>query len=727
VNSLSGVIRFGDNVEFTPTHTLATFKGSRVTGLTTGMEVKEEEWNAQRQWAWLLPVSVTELEGVGARRAAVLGEFGVQTVGQLLLRLPRRYIDRSRVVPIRDAPLGEEVTLIVSVLDSPGQQPGGRRRSFRRRPPIRARLGDGTGELECVWFHGHHPHLNQGDTIAVSGKIERYEARRLQIAHPEIEPVGDGAIHTGAIVPVYGSGEDLKATGLTNRRWRSLVRAALNRFVSDIAEPLPDVGEGLGLPGIQASLQAVHAPASMEEAELGRRRLALEELLGLQTALARRRQARLQCRGIQHTARVSVAQFVGSLPFSLTRAQQGVIEEILDDMAAPSPMCRLLHGEVGSGKTVVALCAVLAALESGCQVALMAPTEVLAEQHFATISRHAAFAQVSNALLLGGRSSSDRRELLAAVSSGSVRLVVGTHALLQDDVRFQRLGLIIVDEQHRFGVAQREVLSQKGDHADVLVMTATPIPRSLAMTLYGDLEVSTLDEVPSGRRPVRTALRRSHQRPQVLEFVAQELAQGRQAYLVYPMIDEEDGAGTLSSATSAFNDLSKGPLAGFDLRLLHGRMSSAEKSAVMSAFSRGGCQALVCTTVVEVGLDVPCATLMVVENADRFGLAQLHQLRGRVGRSGEAQVQAYCILIADPDDDDIAMQRLQVLCQTADGFTIAQKDLELRGPGELHGTRQAGMPGLLIAGPADEDLLLAAREQAIHMVENAGREESLYE
>jgi len=688
------------------------------------------DWSAERHWAGLLPVSVVELEGVGPRRAAALGESGVRTVGQLLMRLPRRYIDRSRVLPIREAPLGEEVTLVVSVLDS-GQESGGRRRFTKNRAPTRARLGDDSGELDCVWFHGGYQNLSPGETIAVSGKIERYGSR-LQIVHPEIETLGEegasapggqdgsaqGTIHTGTIVPVYGSGEDLKLAGLTSRRWRSLVRAALDRFGAQVEDSLPpEVCESLGLPGLGPSLKAVHAPSSLEEAELARRRLAFDELLSLQLELARRRQARLRGSGIQHKARSMVAQFIASMPFALTRAQDQVVEEILDDMAAPSPMRRLLHGEVGSGKTVVALGAALAALENGCQVAMMVPTEVLAEQHFATIQNNSSFAQISSVLLLGGNTSGTRRELLAAVQSGSARVVVGTHALFQSDVHFERLGLIIVDEQHRFGVAQREALGMKGSDADVLVMTATPIPRSLALTLYGDLDVSTLDELPSGRRPVRTALRGSAQRPQVLEFVARELEQGRQAYFVYPMIDESENAGPLlASASAAFDALSAGPLAEFDVRILHGRMPSSEKSEVMGAFSRGECQALVCTSVVEVGLDVPGATIMVIENADRFGLAQLHQLRGRVGRGG-ADIPAYCILISDHTQDEIAAQRLQVLCETSDGFEIAHKDLELRGPGELQGTRQAGMPGFLVAGPADEDLLLMARDQAGQMID----------
>ncbi len=688
------------------------------------------EWSGgQHYWAWLLPVSIVELEGVGPRRAATLGQCGIQTVGQFLLRLPRRYIDRSRVLPIWEAPLGEEVTLVVSVLDS-GQQSGGRRGSSRNRAPTRARVGDHSGELDCVWFHGHYQSMNDGDTVAVSGKIERYGSR-LQIVHPEIEPVGEGrarnggedgssagTIHTGTIVPVYGSGEELKSAGLTSRRWRSLVRAALDRFGPDIQDPLPsEVCESIGLPGLGPSLQAVHAPASLEEAELGRRRLAFDELLGMQLELARRRQARLRGRGIQHKARSLVARFVASMPFSLTLAQERVKAEILDDMAAPSPMRRLLHGEVGSGKTVVALCAAMAAVENDCQVALMVPTEVLAEQHFATIQDIPSFEEISTVLLLGGQGSRARRQLLAAVQSGSARVVVGTHALFQSDVHFERLGLIIVDEQHRFGVTQRDALGLKGSDADVLVMTATPIPRSLALTLYGDLDISTLDELPSGRCPVRTVVRGSAQRPQILEFVARELKQGRQAYFVYPMIDESENAGLLlTSASAAFEALSAGPLAEFDLRILHGRMPSVEKSEAMEAFSRGECQALVCTSVVEVGLDVPGATIMVVENADRFGLAQLHQLRGRVGR-GTVDVQAYCILIADHHhQDDLAAQRLRVLCETSDGFEIAQQDLELRGPGELHGTRQSGMPDFLVAGPADEDLLLVARDQAAQML-----------
>jgi len=592
-------------------------------------------------------------------------------------------------------------------------------------------VGDGSSELDCVWFHGHPQALPEGEVIAISGKIEQFGGR-LQIVHPEIEPLGESEtstgdaprmIHTGTIVPVYGSGEELKAAGLSSRRWRSLVRTALDCFASRIEENISDdIRNSLSLCGLRESLHAVHTPTSLADAEQGRRRLAFDELLGLQLELSRRRQVRLQGKGFAHaSSQVLEPKFRASLPFAFTEAQERVRGEILTDMAARCPMRRLLHGEVGSGKTVVALCAVLTAVENGYQVAVMVPTEVLAEQHFATIQASAEFAQLSTVLLVGGQASGARTELLTALESGSARIVIGTHALIQSEVRFQRLGLIIVDEQHRFGVSQREALAAKGPHADIVVMTATPIPRSLALTLYGDLDISTLDQLPAGRRPVRTVVRGPAQRPQVIEFVAQELAQGRQAYFVYPMIDGSATAGSatagsLKSAASAFDELTAGPLADFDVRFLHGRMSSADKAAVMGAFSDGECQALVCTSVVEVGLDVPGATIMVVEDADRFGLAQLHQLRGRVGRGGEG-IQAYCILIADGGTEETAMQRLQVLSETNDGFRIAQEDLELRGPGELQGTRQAGMPSFLVAGPLDEDLLMAAREQAKRMTQ----------
>ena len=687
------------------------------------------EWDAVHQWGWLLPMPVEQVDGVGVRRAAALAELGIRTVGQLLLRLPRRYIDRSRVLPVSQAPLGEEVTLIVSVLD-PGhgaarQGPKGRGRFGKSRRPTRARVGDDSGELYCVWFGGHYQSLKPGDTIAVSGKIERFGGR-LQIVHPEIEPIGEGAapgqtpntMHTGAIVPVYGSGEDLKASGLTSRRWRALVRGALAAFGATIEDRLPaEVRDRLGLPGMRESLHAVHAPASLEETQQARRRLAFDELLGLQLELGRRRAARLHRPGLAHAAGAALVQrLLASLPFGLTAAQKRVLAEICHDMASPTPMRRLLHGEVGSGKTVVALGAVLTAVEGGYQVAFMAPTEVLAEQHFATIQASPAFAGLSTVLLVGGQGERLRGELLTAVQSGGAQVVIGTHALIQKEVQFARLGLIVVDEEHRFGVVQRQTLYSKGPNADVLVMSATPIPRSLALTLYGDLDVSTLDELPAGREPVRTVVRRPSQRAQVLAFVGEELGKGCQAYIVYPVIDESE-SGSLTSAVEAFEELSSGPLSRCEVGFLHGRMSSAEKSAVMGAFSRGESQALVCTSLVEVGLDVPRATIMVVEHAERFGLAQLHQLRGRVGRGGGGE-RSYCILIAHAQkQEDDAAQRLQVLCDSQDGFEIAQKDLELRGPGELQGTRQAGMPDLLVADLcADEDLLVAARSQAARLL-----------
>ncbi|MBI2502443.1 MAG: ATP-dependent DNA helicase RecG [Candidatus Latescibacteria bacterium] len=661
-----------------------------------------------------LQIPVSQLKGVGIRRAAVLGEAGISTVRDLLYYLPRRYLDRSRILPIAQVPPGQEVTLIGQV----------RQKRFipGARPRFVLIVEDGTEEIACVWFQGARylqRHFDEGDVLALSGKVEHFQGR-LQITHPECEFVAltgePELLHTGGIIPLYTTSADMKEKGLRSRGFRRLVHAALEEFVPQVQDPLPaELLQRLGLPGLGESLRQVHFPRSWEEVAGARRRLAFDECFALQLRLARRRLARrAQTAWPMARSQRLVPALLAGLPFPLTGAQQRVLGEIAADLEQPVRMSRLLQGDVGSGKTLVALAAMLQAVEAGFQAALMAPTEILAEQHGATLGALVGPLGVNVELLVGGLPGARRREALTAIATGAAQMVIGTHALIQDEVEFAGLGLAVIDEQHRFGVAQREELHRKGPGVHLLVMTATPIPRTLALALYGDLETSAIDELPPGRKPVRTALRGVERRPQILEFAASQIREGRQVYVVYPLVEESEKL-PVKSASEGFAELREGPLGGFVLGLLHGQLTAEEKNQVARAFKEGEIQALVCTTVVEVGVDVPNATVMIVEHAERFGLAQLHQLRGRVGRGA---AQSYCILIAGSQAAE-ETERLQVLCQTQDGFEIARRDLELRGPGEVLGLRQAGLSDLTAADLArDEELLVAAREEAFRLVES---------
>jgi ATP-dependent DNA helicase RecG len=499
-----------------------------------------------------------------------------------------------------------------------------------------------------------------------------------------------------------------------------VVRAALEAFLEEVEDPLP---EGLrtraGRMPLADALRQVHFPETLADAERARERLAFDELLLIQIMLARARQQRAAEPGIAFSGGEALTgPLLASLPYALTGAQGRAFAEIVADMRRPHPMNRLLQGDVGSGKTVVALLAALVAVADGYQAAIMAPTEILAEQHLSNLRALAAPLGVSVRLLVGRMPTAERRRASAEVASGAASIAVGTHALLSEDVRFGRLGLVVIDEQHRFGVFQRAGLRDKGVTPDTLVMTATPIPRTLTLTLYGDLEVSVLDELPPGRTPVRTAWRTADRRPAILQFVRDEVGRGRQAYVVYPLVEASEKS-DLKAATEAYEALRTGPLSGLRLALLHGQMKGEQKEAAMSAFQRGEADVLVSTTVIEVGVDVPNASVMVVEHAERFGLPQLHQLRGRVGRGAHAST---CVLIADPPGDapfsEEARARLEALVRTNDGFEVAEIDLRLRGPGDLFGARQSGLPDLRIAHPVqDARLLNEARQAASERVE----------
>ena len=652
------------------------------------------------------------LPGIGLKREKVLEDAGIGTVGDLLLYLPYRYVDRSTEVRIARLPLDREVTAVGEIA-SMQMIPGKRRRFVMT-------VEDETGAIACTWFAGFQYFKNAyraGDIVALGGKLTRF-GRALQMVHPEVEVLaneGDDAqrLHTGRIIPLYSTTGKMKADRLTARALRRLLFAALKAVGDEIEDPLDgEMRERCGIMGLREAIEKLHFPDANSTVEAARRRLAFDEILYVQLHIGQRKQTRQHAPGRVLLSDGPLAQdLIARLPFELTQAQARAIAEIGRDLQRPVPMHRLLQGDVGSGKTLVALMAMLAAADSGAQAALMAPTEILAEQHGRTIREWVAPMGLEVALMTARMRKAERAEAIDGLGSGAIKLVVGTHALLQPDVAFADLALIAVDEQHRFGVVQRAALREKGRAAHLLVMTATPIPRSLSLTLYGDLDVTVIDALPPGRLPVRTGWRLARDRDRALQFLSSELEQGRQAYIVYPLVSESEKS-DLQAATEAFEALQRGALSEFRLGLLHGRLKREEKEAAMSAFRRGDLDALVTTTVIEVGVDVPNATVVMVEHAERFGLSQLHQLRGRVGRG---PCQSYCILIADPQDalSNEARDRLDAMARTTDGFEISEADLRIRGPGHIFGTQQAGFPRFHFADLArDGAIIRAARREA---------------
>jgi ATP-dependent DNA helicase RecG len=584
-----------------------------------------------------------------------------------------------------------------------------------------------------VWFN--QPFLKDvfatGQQVVLFGAVDMRGHGGLQLANPQYEVLDDEdaeTIHTGRIVPVYE-----RVGSVTPKMQRRMVHEILQRLPSELPDPLPDALRGrLGLPSRLAALHGAHFPASDVALDAlnhfvtpAQQRLIFEEAFLFQLGvLARRRAADAHEKALRPVIDDRVRASVRAvLPFKLTPGQRDGLKEIVDDMARPQPMSRLLQGDVGSGKTIVAILAAVVAMESGAQVAVMAPTELLAEQHYVSIARWLRDTRFRVALLTGHTPAKVRRERLAEVEAGSIHLVVGTHALVQEDVRFARLGLAVIDEQHRFGVLQRATLRAKGLHPDVLVMTATPIPRTLALTMYGDLDVSFIRDRPPGRLPIRTVAKPESRRDDVHRFVREQLEQGRQAYVIYPLV-EQSAKIDLKAATEMADHLSHAVFPEFTVGLLHGRMKASVKETVMSAFASGAIDVLVSTTVVEVGIDVPNATVMVIEHAERFGLAQLHQLRGRVGRGPHAS--ACCLLYQAPLSEE-ARARLRAMTDTEDGFVLAERDLELRGPGDFFGTRQAGLPTFrLIDLVRDRTLLESAyREAGAYLAELAPTAESV--
>ncbi len=660
-----------------------------------------------------LDTPVRFVKGVGEVRAAQLARMEIATVRDLLFTLPRRYEDRRILTPLRQLQAGQWFTAAGQIRSMAWQQP-----RFGR-GYVEALLVDDTGSVACRWYSARHlmTQLAKGDRLMVYGKPARRRGA-LVLEHPDYELVreeGDESLHVGRIVPVYPLTEQLPQRVLRRILWQ-----AVERFADEAVDILPretrERGEWMRL---GEAFHAVHFPNHLEEAARGRARLAFEEFLCMQLVLvARKVQAERFLTGRVLAAPGHLREsFLAHLPFTLTSAQQQAVQEIRADMARPHPMHRLLQGDVGSGKTVVAACAILDCVECGAQAAVMAPTEILAVQHARTLGRYLEPLGVRMGVLTSSLSADEKIAARAALADGRTSLVVGTHALIQDRVVFKDLGLVVIDEQHKFGVEQRGVLYGKGVTPDVLVMTATPIPRTMAMTLYGDLDVTTIREMPAGRQEIVTRVIGESNLPKAYDFIRQQVAKGRQAYLVYPLVEESEQL-EAKAAREMFDHLKEAEFPGLALGLLHGQLPAPDKDRVMERFRRGDLQILVATSVIEVGVDVPNATVMMVENAERFGLAQLHQLRGRIGRG---EHKSYCILQGVPTSRE-AWQRLKVMERTRDGFAIAEEDFRLRGMGNLMGREQSGALVLRAADPLrDQAILESAREEAFCLIDQDPR------
>jgi ATP-dependent DNA helicase RecG len=649
------------------------------------------------------------VKGVGPQRAALLGKKGLETVGDALFFVPHRHEDRTRLTPLRAVVPGDVVTVEGTVGGVSPPPPG------RARMPLAAMIRDATASITAVWFGQRFlaRTLKRGQHLVLHGKIERFRgALTIRVDDFEIvESDGeDDRLHTGRLVPVYSSTE-----GLTQRPLRRLMWNIVEKHARDVPEMLPpQVLERQRLPLLAEALRNAHFPESEAALAAARRRLAFDDFLLLQVGLAILRSRVTRGRGIaMKPTGVLATRLRESLPFTLTTAQERVWGEIRRDMAEPHPMHRLLQGDVGSGKTIVAALAVLTAIEAGYQAAVMAPTEILAEQHYGTFRRLLEPLGLQVALITSALKPRDRAARRAELADGTIACAIGTHALVQERVEFKRLGLAVVDEQHRFGVAQRASLRGKGERPDLLVMTATPIPRTLALTLYGDLEVSVLDELPPGRKPVVTVARTETKRAEIYKFLRDQIAEGRQIYVVYPLVEESELI-DLKAATDMARQLQEGAFRDVTVGLLHGRLSTAEKDEVMRRFKACEIDLLVSTTVIEVGIDVPNASVMLIEHAERFGLSQLHQLRGRVGRG---PWKSYCILLTGSSLGEDARRRVAAMTETNDGFKIAETDLELRGPGEFFGTRQSGLPEFRVADLLrDAAILDEARREAVTII-----------
>ena len=654
--------------------------------------------------------SVQYVKGVGPKRASILKKSEIKTALDLLYHFPRRHLDRTSVTKIRDLTKGITTTVVAKV------EAGGMR-SARKKKYYQLMVNDNTGFMKCTWFNAAQymeKVFSVGDEVAFHGKVDFFNG--YQIVHPEYDILSDEEkepLNTGAVIPIYPTGESLKKMGLESRGFRRIIKACIDAYELDELEFMSkEIVDEQSLPPLASALQHIHFAPDVETLRDAVRRLKFDEHFFLQLLMALRKTIITEQSGRTMTeVGPYVKQIYETLGFELTGAQKRVLKEIRADMASPEVMNRLLQGDVGSGKTIVAILASAVAVSNGAQVAVMVPTEILAHQHYHVFKSHLDAVRMPTALLVGKQKLTERKMILAAIQEGRVNVVVGTHAIIQNEVTFQDLGLVIIDEQQRFGVLQRGKLLSKGNNPDILAMTATPIPRTMAITYHGDMELSLLDEMPKYHQPATTRIVKVEKIEKVYSFMAEEMKKGRQCMVVFPLIDESEKM-DLEAAVEGCKRLEK-LFSDFVTALLHGRMKREEKDDIMDRFVRNEIQLLVSTTVIEVGIDVPNATIMLIENAERFGLTQLHQLRGRIGRGSE---KGYCILV-ERNITVNSRKRLAIIERTNDGFEISDEDLKLRGPGEFYGTRQHGYPKWKIADLVnDGQIIRDARKAAFKIV-----------
>ncbi len=674
--------------------------------------------------------SVRYLKGIGPSRAKILTKAGICTLEDLVYYFPRKYQDRTHIIPIKNIEIGQTVTISGRVLSSAG------RRSYWRRgfDIFEISIGDDTGRIFVVWFNQPYlrSYFKEGGRVILYGKAELYKDR-IQMSNPEFEVLENGTDSTdsGKIIPIYSLPQ-----GISQKVFRKMIKTVLDSYVPKAVEVLPfDIRLRHKLDNIAKSLVNIHFPETQEARIAAYSRLSFEEFFLYQVPLILRKLKRGEKKGIAFKPDEKfICDFVSSLPFALTDSQKHVFGEILSDMRKVQPMQRLLQGDVGSGKTIVALLSGLVAVSSGYQVVIMAPTEILAQQHFLKISellldtvhpvvmplsRHVdrstgRHGKIKVGLLTSSLSDKERERMLKAISDGEFDIVIGTHSVIQEDVKFRKLGLVVIDEQHKFGVSQRALLSKKAVNPDILIMTATPIPRTLSMTLYGDLDVSVITELPRGRKKIITKVFDTTDKLSAYKFVESQVELGRQAYVICPVIEENPKI-ELSAAKTIYNEFSSKIFKDFRVGLIHGRLNKYEQEEVMRKFREKELDILVATIILEVGIDVANATVMLIENAQRYGLSQLHQMRGRIGRG---ELESYCLLIDDSNAEGAA-DRLKVFVENSDGFKIAEEDLKLRGPGEFFGERQHGLTELKIADPLRQfHLLKAAREEVVRLLKD---------
>lgn len=653
--------------------------------------------------------SVRYIKGVGPKKSGHLKRLGIKTIKDLFYYFPREYEDRSNYTTLREAAVGEKASLEVEILAGPQIIKPRRNLSILKIP-----FRDENGHGYLVWFNQdyHKDKLIIGESYRVNGKINRM-GMEYQVMNPAYERVG-GEDRLGRIIPIYGLTQ-----GLSNNELSKIISSSIKDYIDLVDEVLPnELRRKYRLIGIKEALKNIHFPSSKEALHQARRRLIFEELLILQLGLLlMKTKTQLEEEGIEFPACSDLEGFIGGLPFSLTGAQKKVLSEIEEDMGKAKQMNRLVQGDVGSGKTIIAAASIFRAVRGGYQAAMMAPTEILARQHYESFLSLFGRYNIRCELLVGSLSQKNKESILEDLREGKIDIVVGTHALIQDRVEFYNLGFVVTDEQHRFGVKQRELFSMKGKRPDILVMTATPIPRTLALILYGDLDISTIDELPPGRKEIETYAVNPSMVDRVNAFIDKQISEGRQAYIVSPLIEESESL-DLKSVEELYDNYKNKVFKNHRVGLLHGKMKASEKDEIMEAFKNHELDILISTTVIEVGVDVPNANIMVIYDAERFGLAQLHQLRGRVGRG---DYQSYCILINN-SRSKIAMERMRIMQSSTDGFVISEKDLELRGPGEFFGTRQHGLPDLKIANLfRDLNILKVAQAEAQLIIDNNPR------